>query len=212
MMKYTLAAVAALLAVPAFAAGPFDGPFVGVQGGWQRDTQHLGIDYNDGTRDSGSARKSGFAYGAQVGYDFRLNPSVVLGAEVSATGRTGSSYFGDNVGNAFRLKQGRTFNATARLGYLVSPTGLVYARGGYSNAQFKVDDFVGDRDHTNKGGYTVGAGYEQAITQQVSARVEYNYSHFGRDRFNSLSDFTAVDNAALRYNRSAVTAGLNYHF
>ncbi|QXQ07034.1 outer membrane beta-barrel protein [Sphingosinicellaceae bacterium] len=210
MKKQILIAVAALVAAPAFAAPaePFDGPFVGIQGGWQQDTQHLRIDDVDST-DRFRERKDGFAYGGQIGYDYRIQPRVVLGFEASVTGRTGHDDFSDSAGNDYRLKQGRTVGASARVGYLVTPTGLLYARGGYTNARFDLNDTLGDRASSNRDGYVAGVGYEQALTKTVSARVEYDYSNFGHDR---LYDVGSDTDATARYRRNAVTAGLNLHF
>jgi hypothetical protein len=42
---------------------------------------------------STSNNASGFAYGAQIGNDFRLGDAAVLGAEVDITGSTGSTDF-----------------------------------------------------------------------------------------------------------------------
>ena len=212
MIKPILAAFAAFLAVPAFAAPAesFNGPFVGIQGGWQQDHERLSIT-DSGTTDRYGNRKSGFAYGAQAGWDFRLGPQTVFGVEASATGRTGSERFDDGVGDSFRLRDGRTLNATARLGYLVTPQGLLYARGGYSNARFKLDSNVGDAA-SNRGGYVAGVGYEQALTRTVSARVEYDYSNYGRDRYDGLAADLGVDSVRTKLDRNAVTAGVNLRF
>lgn len=209
MFKSVFAAAVALVAVPAFAQGTpetFNGPFVGVQGGWQQDRQTLDVS-NGGSLDSNS--NDGFAYGGQVGYDFRLSPTVVLGAEVALTGRTGRGTL--DVGDfSYDLRQGRTVSATARLGYVVDPGALVYVRGGYANAQYKLDggftSFSVDRD-----GYTIGAGYERMMAKNVSARVEYGYSDFGSDKlFGGIAGPNAV--AELKYRRHAVTAGANFRF
>ncbi len=213
MIKSLLVAAAAFVAVPALAAPaePFNGPFVGIQGGWQQDHQRLSIDDGTSLYRFGE-RKSGFTYGGQVGWDFRLSPQMVLGVEASATGRTGTARFDDGFGDSVRLREGRTLAATARLGYLISPKGLVYVRGGYENARFKLDDTLGDRFATNRGGYVAGVGYEQALTRTVSARVEYDYSNFGHENYDSAAIDAGLAGARARFDRNAVTAGLNFHF
>jgi len=211
MKKQIFIAVAALATAPAFAAPaePFSGPFVGIQGGWQQDREQVRIDDN-GTSDSFRDRKAGFAYGGQVGYDYKLAPRIVLGAEASATGRTGHTDIGSDTDD-YRLKVGRTLGASARLGYLVTPTGLLYARGGYANTRFTLDDGV-DKASTNRDGYVAGVGYEQALTKTVSARVEYDYSNFGHQRLDQVADDADVDGASAKYKRNAVTAGVNFRF
>ncbi|WP_416907510.1 MAG: outer membrane protein [Polymorphobacter sp.] len=191
---------AALFAVPALAqpAQPFDGAFVGAQAGWQQDRQTLEIG-----NASGSESKDGLGYGGQIGYDFRLSPSTVFGIEAALTGRTGESFIDDGF-TVFRLTQGRTISTTARLGVLTDPQGLAYVRGGYANARFNLDDGGPLTVSEDRDGWTLGAGYERYITPNVSARLEYGYSDFGRDRLTQAAD--------LKYQRHAVTAGVNFRF
>ena len=213
-MKPILAAAAAFIAVPALAdpATPFSGPFVGIQGGWQQDRQHVSIFDGEGGFASGSARDSGFAYGGQAGFDMHLAPRIVGGVEASITGRTGAERFDLGGGDSVRLKSDRTINGTARLGYLVTPRGLLYARGGYTNGRFSLSDTFGDRASRTRGGYTVGGGYEQFLTRSVSARIEYNYSDFGRLRLDDVSGDGFNQGVRGKQTRNAVTAGLNLHF
>lgn len=190
---------ATLVAAPAMAqpAQPFNGAYVGIQGGWQQDRQTLEI----GAAQA-STSKDGFSYGGQIGYDFRVSPSVVFGIEAALTGRTGENFIDDGF-DVYRLTQGRTISTTARLGFMTDPQGLLYARGGYANAGFNLDD-GGTRFSENRDGWTIGAGYERALTQNVSARLEYGYSDFGRDQLTTAAD--------LKYRRHAVNAGLNLRF
>jgi outer membrane immunogenic protein len=200
MFRFALiAAAAAAVATPAMAqnAERFNGPFIGAQLGWQQDRQSL--DVGDA---AASNNASGLSYGGQVGYDFRVGSNVVLGLEGSLTGRTGSTDF-----DGFDLRQGRTFGATARLGYVLDEAGLLYARGGWANTRLTVADGA-DRVSENRDGFTVGAGYERYLSDNISARIEYNYSNFGSD--NLADQFEGP--ADLNYSRHAITAGVNFRF
>jgi outer membrane immunogenic protein len=219
MMKFIFAASAALAAASASAqvgsvitepTQAFNGPYIGIQGGWQDDEQRLALATTDGSFYRARDRTSGFAYGGQIGYDYRLSPHFVLGVEASATGRTGDGRSYDGYNNVYDLRVGRTFNGTGRLGYLVNPAGLVYVRGGYSNARFDTGNGTG-YDAENRDGYTVGVGYEQAIARAVTARIEYNYSEYGTRNLYDAA-FTNQGNVTGNYRRNAVTAGLNFHF
>ena len=201
MSRFTFALLAAAaLAGPAIAQtaeNNFNGAFVGGQIGWQQDRQSLNL----GTVPAITTRAKGdgLAYGGQIGYDLNLGGGVI-GIETSLTGRTGSNRF-----PTFDLEPGRTLNVTARAGFLVSPRALLYARGGYSNARFSVSNPAGPTE--KREGYTVGGGYEQMLSRNVSARVEYNYSDYGND--------TLVGTASpstLNYHRHAVMTGLNFRF
>lgn len=211
MFKSVFALAALAVAAPVLAQGApesFNGPFIGVQGGWQQDRQTLNVN-NGGVITSGKQNKAGFAYGGQIGYDFRLTPNVVLGAEVDLTGRTGTTRLDGN--SSLDLKQGRTIAATARLGYLATPEGLLYVRGGYANARFTIRD-SNTNISENRDGYQVGVGYEQLLMRNVSARVEYAYSRFGNDNLPALAADLGATEAKLKYSRNAVTAGLNFRF
>jgi outer membrane immunogenic protein len=190
---------AAAIAGPAAAqdAPNFNGPYVGVQLGWQQDRQSLVT----GTVPPVTARAKGdgFAYGGQIGYDFNLG-SAVVGIETSLTGRTGTNNF-----PTFDLEAGRTINVTGRAGFLVSPDGLLYARGGYSNARFNIVNPVGPAE--TRDGWTVGAGYEHVLGRNVSARLEYNYADYGDDLLPGVGG-----GARLNYHRHAVMTGLNFRF
>jgi outer membrane immunogenic protein len=190
----------AAVAAPAAAqdARNFNGPFAGVQLGWQQDRQSLETSTvpQTVTRASGD----GFAYGGQIGYDATLGSSFVLGVEGSITGRTGTNRF-----PTFDLEAGRTINATARAGWLITPEGLLYARGGYSNARFNIRNPNGPAE--TRDGYLLGVGYEQILARNVSARVEYNYSNYGNDSLPGLGG-----PATLNYHRHAVMTGLNFRF
>ena len=194
------ALAAAAVAAPAAAqdASAFNGPFVGVQLGWQQDRQSLETSTvpQTVTRASGD----GFAYGGQIGYDATIGSNFVLGVEGSITGRTGTNRF-----PTFDLEAGRTINATARAGFLITPQSLLYARGGYSNARFDIRNPNGPSE--NRDGYLLGVGFEQSLARNVSARVEYNYSDYGNDTLPGVGGPTT-----LNYHRHAVMTGLNFRF
>jgi outer membrane immunogenic protein len=201
MFKSVLAAAALVAAAtPALAQDApqtFNGPYVGVQAGWQQDRQTL----NEGTA-SASNNISGFAYGAQIGYDFRLGEAAVAGVEVDLTGTTGSTVF-----SGLDITPGRTISATLRGGYLLDPQGLLYVRGGYRNARITSDNARGGDVATNRDGWTIGAGYERYITPNISGRLEYNYTGLGSEALTSTNVVRSLD-----YQRHAITAGVNYRF
>lgn len=153
MRLFAVSALAlATLATPAFAqeaAGPFSGPRAEVVAGWD----HAGS-YGEG--------KSGLAYGGAIGIDAQVN-HVVIGLEGEITGATTKE---DGV------SAGRDLYAGMRFGYVVTPTTLVYVKGGYSNARISIDD-----DGANFDGYRFGAGVERNFGR-FYGKVEYRYSRY----------------------------------
>ncbi|MCG2839441.1 outer membrane beta-barrel protein [Sandaracinobacter sp. RS1-74] len=187
-------------ATQASAAEPFSGPYVGGEIGWQQDklrgTMRTGIGALTASDDA-----SGFAYGGQIGYDFKLSEKFVLGAEAFVGGDTGKIRDEDTWADG-----GRAFGLTARAGVLAGPQSLVYVKGGWENGRFTFFDGE-DRVSRNRDGWTIGAGFEQMLTPNVSARVEYRHT-----KFNSFNVDLTEGDASARFNRNRVMAGVNFRF
>lgn len=195
---FSAMAVAAVTApVAAQEATKFDGPFVGVQLGWQQDRRSA----TSSTVPPSTTRVTGdgLVYGGQVGYDANIG-GAVLGLEGSITGRSGN-----NGSATLDFETGRTINVTARAGLLVSPESLLYARGGFSNARFSFTNPAGNSE--NRNGYTLGAGYERSLADNISARIEYAYSDYGSDTLPGIGGPVDVN-----YRRHGITAGFNLRF
>ena len=191
------------LASAASAQQPFDGPYIGVNGGWQQE--RLSINVDDGlVTETFRGNTSGFAYGIHAGYDFNIGGNGILGVEAALGGTTGDF---DSADSDVTLSAGRTIELVARAGALISNDTLIYARGGYSNARYTLTvDGLGSGS-TNRDGFTVGAGIEHAFTPNVSARIEYAYSKW--DNYRLADD---VAEATFRPSRNAVKAGVSYRF
>ncbi len=176
------------LAAVALAAGlgtaaqaePFNGPYVGVQAGWSQDdlgtpSTPLGDVAVDRSRDS-------FSGGVFAGYDVKVSPNVVLGAEAGLQVAADDRISRDTGSALVTVDPKRAIDLTARAGYLVNDDTLLYARGGYTNARVRtaVQDAAGLRSvSADRDGWLVGGGVERAISDNVSARLEYRYSDLG---------------------------------
>jgi outer membrane immunogenic protein len=181
----TALSAVALVSTPA-AAAPFSGPRAELRGGYDRTT--LDLDYDDGVDVfSDSGHKSGFDIGAEVGYDAQIGGAVIAGAYAGAEWAT-TKECGELVGDDEAcLKLGRNFTLGARLGAMISPMAMLYAKAGYSNGQIKatyrnsIDPTLNFSDHDNRDGFHFGIGGEVAIGTQAYARAEYvrtNYSAY----------------------------------
>ena len=165
------------IAAPAFAQdATFTGPRAEAVVGWDRVTDDS---FNtDNSRD-------GVVYGGQVGYDFQRG-NAVFGVEGEITGAsTKDTARGVLVaGDELRTKAGRDLYAGARLGFLVSPTAMVYAKGGYTNAQFETRYTAAGTDITerdNVDGWRLGAGAEVKLNDKVYLKGEYRYSKYDNE-------------------------------
>lgn len=100
-----------------------------------------------------------------------------------------------------------------RVGYAADSV-LFYATGGLAVANFTTTqfsdtdlDFLGS-DTSVRYGWTVGAGIEAGLTDNVTGRVEYRYTDLGTDSYSlNGSDYTDV-----RINTHSLRAGLAYKF
>ena len=198
MRTMILAALAAsALATPAFAQrqdAPFSGP---------RAEAVLGLDIVvDRDADEGY---NGLLYGGAIGYDYQTN-GVVFGVEGEITGSTVKATATDVLvaGDTMRSTPGRDLYAGVRIGGLVTPNTLVYAKGGYTNARIDADYTAGSTtlsDSENLDGYRLGAGVEQRLTGNVYVKGEYRFSHYG-----SGNDFDA------NVNRHQIVGGVGIRF
>ncbi|WP_324749238.1 outer membrane beta-barrel protein [Sphingomonas sp. LY54] len=179
MKRFILPVAAAVLATGAAssaAAEPFNGPYVGVQGGWSQNdlgspSTPQGIVNVDRSDDAVSG-------GVYTGYDLKVSPRVVLGAEAGVQFGANDSITRGNV----TVDPKRSIDLTARAGYLVNDDTLLYARGGYTNTRVRtaIEEPAGIRSATaNRDGWLVGGGVEHALSDNVSARAEYRYSDLG---------------------------------
>ena len=199
---FAIAGLATLFAATqASAAEPFNGPYIGGEIGWQQDKLRGTLRSDTEGSLTTSDKASGFAYGGQIGYDFKLGEKFVVGAEAFATGDSAKIRIDDTSADG-----GRALGLAARAGVLAGPGSLIYLKGGWENGRFTFNDGV-DRASANRDGWTLGAGFEQMVTQNVSARVEYRHT-----KFNSFAVDLIDGDASARFNRDRVMVGVNYRF
>jgi outer membrane immunogenic protein len=156
--------------------------------------------------------KDGFIGGGQIGANYQFNWLVVgIEGDFDWTGLTANGT--DSVGNGITAKTQWTSTATGRIGAAFDRL-LVYAKGGVA--------FEHDQDSMNNGlftattsfnrtGWTAGAGLEYALSQNWTAKLEYDYLGFGSEALNLTTPVTPyLTNASL--NVQEVKAGINFKF
>lgn len=176
---FSALALAAIVTLPQIAqAQDFDGPSIGVQGGYvetklRNPNTILGQAPIDSSKDAA-------VIGGFIGYDKSFN-KFVLGVEAGFSGAIEDTINGGTAANQITVDPKWSFDATVRAGYLVNPKTLVYARGGYANERIdtRITTATGVTSASeNRDGWLVGGGVERLITDHVSARIEYRYTDF----------------------------------
>ncbi|MGV1955106.1 MULTISPECIES: outer membrane protein [unclassified Agrobacterium] len=124
---------------------------------------------NDG-RDAKGA--GGGLYG---GYNWQ-NGQLVYGAEADVNLGDERGSAGTVAGNAIEGKQGVNGSLRGRVGYDMNPF-LLYGTAGLAVSDNKVRDAT-SKDSATALGYTVGAGVEAMVTDNITARLEYRYSDY----------------------------------
>lgn len=146
---------------PAFT---WTGPYVGLQGG-----------YGWGTGD-------GWVGGAYMGYNFQTGTNWVLGIEgdINAANKSGgvNNDPNDSVSNTW------DGSVRGRVGYAADRF-LVYGTGGVLFGNVKGSNNI-TTESTTKVGWTVGAGVEAALTDNVVGRVELRHKNLGSVDFGNI--------------------------
>lgn len=193
-----------------------------VGGGWANTRQEFalvpftGIGFSD-------SRGSAVVGGAQIGCDYQFDRFVFGVQGQFDFGRVNSSQVEPLFPNFTSTAQTKQiFTATARAGYLVSPSVLAYVKGGGAWAQTYLTSissvpvsFLSESASVDRSGWTVGGGVEWMFSPGWSVFAEYNYMDFGTKlvRYVSGPNTTGAPNT-LNVNLTTQTAlvGVNYKF
>jgi outer membrane immunogenic protein len=193
-----LTSFAGFIAVPA-QADNFDGPYVGVQAGWNR------AEVADQTIDAkpidAEVSRDSLVIGGYAGYNYKINDRFVIGAEAGFSGAVDDEVRAQSAGNSVTIDPRYSFDLTARAGYLVNDKTLAYVRGGYANSRVRttlVSDGGTARASDNLDGWLVGGGVERTLIDKINARLEYRYTDFS--------------NNGGQYDQHQALVGISYNF
>lgn len=172
--------------------------------------------------------------GAQIGYNYQVDPNWVVGAEadISASGikakdSEGSERYGgeESYNSVVETKIDWFGTIRGRLGYAMDNF-LVYGTGGAAYGSIKASASYSEswnfgasgytESHSfsdTKLGWTAGAGFEYGLTDNITLKTEYLYVDLGSIDTSGYNAFhrdkgdTSVDTAF-----HTLKAGLNYKF
>lgn len=173
----------AVIVAPGFTwTGGYIGGQVGYAWGDGRADNTLGF-YTDPDPD-------GFLGGVYVGYNQQLSNNIVIGGELDVVYADveGTGDVFDQAGipdGQFTQELKWSGAARVRLGYAVDRF-LPYIAGGVAFGKIEGGN-PGETDEFSDTytGWTIGAGTEYAFTDNLIGRVEYRYTDFGSESFES---------------------------
>jgi outer membrane immunogenic protein len=182
---------------------------------------------------------NGFIGGGQIGYNYQFYDNFIVGAEADVQG-AGIRGEGGTVDGAAATATSITKHTDwlgtvrGRLGYLVTPTLLVYSTGGLAyggveahvfqtNAGFFNATFSSasiGRFQDTRVGWSAGGGLDWMFMPNCSLKSEFLYYDVGTVTFansplvTSVSSLGTISQSVTRihYDGFIVRAGLNYHF
>jgi outer membrane immunogenic protein len=166
-----------------------------------------------------AANWSGVYVGAQFGYGFgdigdADFDGAFLGGTVGINGQVGPMLFGAEADGSWAPMEGayrnRDYNMHAfgtirgRVGYTFDRF-VAYGTGGVAFAS--VEQAGVSSENRTYFGWALGAGIEMALTQNISAKLEYLYADLGEQDFRRPNHDIPV-----QLTTSLVRAGVNYRF
>lgn len=203
------------------------GLYAGLHAGIARSKVSVADNAKDGVNPGpfGYNANGGFG-GGQVGYNFQFG-NIVTGieGELGYMGLTGKGRISSASATSHQdltLDSGLYADLTARLGYAFGSS-LIYGKGGW--AYFKTNAMQATTnpgyDPTGTGaltGWTLGAGYEYRVSQNVGIKVEYQHFDFGSKGgyqtnvgdFSSPIGYKFTNEHKVRLD--TIKVGLNYYF
>src|SRR5215212_2004570 len=124
--------------------------------------------------------QKGWLAGGQIGYNFMVAPSFLLGAEVDASL---ASIDGDLAfENSDKTGVGEydwLASAKLRAGWAATDNFLLYATGGLALAGFDFEASSGCEFNQSRDGWLAGGGAEVKISSRASIKAEYNFINLG---------------------------------
>lgn len=155
----------------------------------------------------------GFLGGGQVGANAQFN-RLVVGVEGDFSWMNVSNSSADSMGETVNTNVQWTSTVAGRVGAAFNRL-LVYGKGGLALAQDQssLTDLSGNmaNDSNLRTGWTAGAGLEYALTDNWSAKVEYDYLGFGPQSMNFATPTESVSTSA-SLNVQEIKAGVNFRF
>jgi len=157
----------------------WSGFYAGVYGGYNWITAGVmsGPDIDDA---------NGVDGGAYVGFNREISNNFVLGLETM-----GGFSAADGATAGTSINQDWEASLRARMGYAFEQN-MIYGLAGLAASAFEFENPTGSTTNTHLG-WTVGAGVETMLSNNIAARLEYGYSDYSKESYNIGGTSTNID-------------------
>jgi opacity protein-like surface antigen len=221
---------APILKAPPPMLRPWEGVYIGIEGGYGFSQQRWGQNATscapglpagcttllDSARNEVKGGLGGLAFGFN-----RQMGNVIWGLEFTWDGAdlTGTRAHNNAAfSTTSRIDWLSTF--TGRVGFLVSPQTLLYAKGGLGieDERSRINGTVlgvpvtSSRADGTRLGFVLGAGLEYAISSSLSAKIEYNFMDFQHKDFDFRLSNGLLENWRNSQETHVFKAGINWRF
>ena len=156
------------------------------------------LGYEWGSVRNNPTKPSGFAGGAQAGYNWQMG-HWVFGVEGDIEGTAAEDTFAP-----WKFSNPWFGTLRGRAGYVISNV-MFYGTGGLAFGELTGQTFGLSESHATAG-WTAGVGAEVGLAPHWSAKIEYLYVDL------SSSQFVTVTGLSNGYRFGTLRAGFNYHF
>ncbi len=173
----------------------------------------LGYDVVSPGADGTTRSVDGLQYGVELGRDFQID-RLVLGFGSEYSGSTIRD--GENIGSlrVNRLKPGGDFFIGGRIGYVMTPTIMVYGKVGYTSTKLRVRyenaAFEELEDRPKISGVRLGIGAEQNLSSKIYVKAEYRYSNYDNIRITNPDDLVTDVDISIDRSQFLIGAGLRF--
>lgn len=192
-----------------------------IGGAWAH--KDFSFEDSSGVFDEGSHSASGVAGGGQIGCDYQFASSWLIGIQGMFDGAdlTGSNILPDDPDDTFFTKVRWFGTVTGRLGFLVTPTLLIYGKGGVAfvgdNHSFTSTDSSSAFAQASTGDFTrtgwdAGGGLEWMFAPSWSVWVEYDHMGFGNRTETFVYTGGDFFQENVKQSVDKVLVGVNYRF
>lgn len=193
--------------------GNWNGAYVGLEAGygWGDVKQPFGPVGGPIVNTEANANQDGGIVGGYLGYNWLFASSLLVGLEgnMDWSGISGDDH--GSAGDINAVDQQWEGSLRGRLGFLATPSVLLYMTGGYSwmGASLKAKTAAPEEHSATFEGWTLGGGAEWEIDPSMALRLQYRYSDYGSQRVSfPINGYDLGATPTI----NAITAGVSFRF